>query len=353
MRKLVSKKLIKYLLIGIPVALILWFFLLRPKQLTALVRRVPVENKVVSSSVSASGQVKAEEQANLTFMSAGKITNISIKKGDTVKQGELLAYIDGSTQYQTSQAYQDARDVALRNKDLFVEDREANITALGGEDNYNIKLRQLDELISQAEATYQAQLSVLRNSYIYAPFDGTIIDVNKKVGETAVVGETVMTLANMDKFIFEISIDQEDYGYIKLGQPAKIKLDSYGSFEFDTKVAQVPLTANAVTGVFDIEIPLSGNPEHPLAIGMSGDAYIYVLTTKTEVRALTIDEIFYDVSDEPFVWVVENGKLKQLPVELGVEGDIYTEIKTDVSEVVVPAEENQKLTEGYTAKIIN
>jgi len=347
------KKIVKYLLIGIPLASILWFFLLRPKQLTALVRRVSVENKVVSRSVSASGQVKAEEQADLTFMSAGKITKVLVNKGDAVKQGEPLAYIDGSTQFQTSQAYKDARDIALRNKDLFEEDREANITALGGEDEYNIKLRQLDELISQAEATYQAQLSVLRNSYIYAPFDGTIIEVDKKVGETAVVGESVMTLADMDKFIFEISIDQEDYGYIKLGQPAKIKLDSYSSYEFETKVAQVPLTANPVTGVFDIEIPLSGDAEHQLAIGMSGDAYIDVLSTTSEVRALTIDEIFYDVTDEPFVWVEENGKLKQLPVELGVEGDIYTEIKTDVSEVVVPAEENQKLTEGYTAKIIN
>lgn len=353
MRKIVSKKIIKYLLIGIPVALLLWTFFLRPKQLTALVRKVEVENRVVARTVSASGQVKADEQANLTFMSSGKISSISVKKGDEVKQGQLLAYLDGSTQFQTSKSFRDARDIALRNKDLFVQEKDANVTALGGEDAYNIKLRQLDELISQAEASYQAQLSVLSNSYIYAPFDGTIIDVNKKVGETAVVGEAVVTLANMSKFVFEISIDQEDYGFIKLGQPAKITLDSYSSYDFITAVDQVPLTANPATGVFDIEIPVTGDQEHPLAIGMSGDAYIDVLTTGKEVRALTIDEIFYNVSDEPFVWIVENGKLKMLPVELGTEGDIYTEILTDVSEVVVPAEENQKLTEGYTAKIIN
>ena len=353
MRKLVSKKIIKYLLIGIPVALLLWTFFLRPKQLTALVRKVEVENRVVARTVSASGQVIADEQANLTFMSAGKITSISVKKGDAVKQGELLAYLNGSAQFQTSKSFKDARDIALRNKDLFVQEKDSNVTALGGEDAYNIKLRQPDELISQAEAAYQAQLSVLGNSYIYAPFDGTIIEVNKKVGETAVVGETVVTLANMNKFIFEISIDQEDYGFIKLGQPAKINLDSYGTYDFVTAVDQVPLTANPVTGVFDIEIPIMGDQEHLLAIGMSGDAYIDVLTTGSEVRALTIDEIFYDVSDNPFVWIVENGKLKMLPIELGAEGDIYTEILTDVSEVVVPAEENQKLTEGYTAKIIN
>ena len=55
MPKFTLKKLIKYLLIGIPVALILWFFLLRPKQLTSLVRKVETENRIVSRTVSASG----------------------------------------------------------------------------------------------------------------------------------------------------------------------------------------------------------------------------------------------------------------------------------------------------------
>ena len=353
MPKFTLKKFVKYLLIGIPIALILWFFLLRPKQLTSLVRKVEVENRVVSRTVSASGQVKADEQANLTFISAGKISEILVEKGEDVKQGQLLAYLDGSTQFQTSQSYKDARDVTIRNKELYEKEKETNIKSLGGEDAYNIKLRQLNELVSQAEASYKAQLSILNNSYIYAPFDGTIIEVNKKAGETAVIGETVITLANMSKFTFEISIDQEDFGYIKLGQAAKINLDSYDSFDINTKIDQLPLTADSATGVFDIEIPITGDAEHGLAIGMSGDAYIDVLSTGKDVRALTIDEIFYDLSDNPYVWIVENGKLKKLYTELGVEGDIYTEIKTDVKEVVVPAEDNRKLTEGYFAKIIN
>ena len=353
MPKFTFKKILKYVLVGIPLAFVVWFFLIKPKQLTSLVRKVEVENRIVSRTVSASGQIKADEQADLTFMSVGKIAEIPVKKGSEVKKGQLLAYLDYSTQFQTTQSYKDARDVTLRNMELYEQEKETNIKSVGGEAAYDIKLRQLKELVSQAEASYQAQLFTLNNSYIYAPFDGTVIDVNKKVGETSVVGEKIITLANMNKFIFEISIDQEDYGYVKLGQPARINLDSYASFDFNTKVDQLPLTADPTTGVFDIEIPVNGDTERRLAIGMTGDAYIDVLSTGENVRALTIDEIFYDVSDSPFVWVVENAKLKRLPVELGIEGDLYTEIKTDVREVVIPAEDNQKLTEGYFAKIIN
>jgi multidrug efflux pump subunit AcrA (membrane-fusion protein) len=211
----------------------------------------------------------------------------------------------------------------------------------------------MDEQISQAEASYQAQLGVLANSYIYAPVDGTITTIKKKVGETAVTGETVIQIADLDNYIFEISIDQEDYGYIKTGQPVRIELDSYASYNFNTILTEMPFIATPTTGVFDIKIPVKGDDQHKLAIGMLGDAYIDVLTTESEVKVLTIDEIFYDNSDNPYVWVVDNGKLKKLPIELGAEGDIYTEIKTEVQEVVVPAEENQKMVEGYFAKIIN
>lgn len=353
MGKIIRKKIIKFILIGIPLALGVWFFLLRPKQLTSMVRRVEVENKVVNRTVSAKGSVKADNQADMTFISSGKIAYISVEKGDVVKKGQPLTYLDTSVQNQTVQSYKDARDVALRNKDLFEEQKDANITALGGEDEYDIKLRQLDEYISQAEAAYQAQVSLLKNSYIYAPFDGTVVSVNKKVGETAVTGETIITLADLNAFVFEISIDQEDYGYIKMDQPVRIKLDSYEGYEFITKVSELPLTADAVTGMFDIEIPIEGDNEHNITVGMLGDSYIDVLSTEDGVRALTIDEIYYDISDEPFVWIVVDGKLKKLPVELGVEGDIYTEIMTEVGEVFVPAVDGQKLTEGYTARIIN
>lgn len=347
------KKVIKYALIGAPILLVLWFFFLRPKQLTSLVRKVPVEKRVIFRTVSASGDVKAENQADLTFTSAGKISDIAVKKGDFVKKGQLLAYLDSTSQSQTTQYYKDARDIALRNKELFMKERETNIRTLGGEDEYNIKLRQYDELISQAEAAFQAQVAILGNSYIYAPFDGTVIDVYKKVGETAVIGERVLTLADLNDYVFEISIDQEDFGLIKLGQTAKINLDSYENYDFNTTVTELPVAADAASGLFFIEIPVINEVEHPLAIGMLGDAYIDILKSDSDVASLTIDEIFYDLEDNPYVWVAENGKLKKLGVELGMEGDIYTEVKTDVSEVLVPAQENQKMTEGYNVRIIN
>ncbi|GIW69873.1 MAG: hypothetical protein KatS3mg101_0620 [Patescibacteria group bacterium] len=312
-----------------------------------------VEKRVITKTVSASGEVKSKNQADLTFTSAGKISDILVKSGDVVKKGQLLAYLDSSSQSQTTQYYKDARDIALRNKELFIKERETNIRSLGGEDEYNIKIRQMDELISQAEAAYQAQVALLNNFYIYAPFDGTVVDVYKKVGETAVLGERIMTVADMNNFVFGLSIDQEDFGLVRLGQTAKINLDSYENFDFKTTVTELPVAANATSGSFYIEIPIKDAPEHPLAIGMSGDAYIDILTSDREVSSLTIDEIFYDLEDNPYVWIAENRKLKKRFIEIGLEGDIYTEVKTDVTEVLVPAQENQKMVEGYNIRIIN
>lgn len=348
-----KKRILKYSLIGALLVAVVWYFFIRPSSLISIVKRVEVKNIVVTRTVSANGEVKAKKQASLSFMSSGRIISINVSEGDTVKAGQLLAYIDTSAVRETVQSYKDARDLALRTKELFIRQKDTNVETLGGEGAYNIKLKYYEEALSQAEAAYQAQVAIMANSYIYSPFEGTVTKISKKVGETAVAGEKVLEIADLNSYYFEVSVDQEDFGYLKKGQSVSITLDSYDKYSFKSTIEKTPVTADAVTGSFVLEIPIAEDNEHTLASGMTGDAYVEVLSTNKSVNALTIDEIFYDTANNPYVWVVENGKIKKLNIFLGVEGDLYTEIKTDIKEVYVSAVENQKIIEGYSARIIN
>ena len=53
-----------------------------------------------------------------------------------------------------------------------------------------------------------------------------------------------------------------------------------------------------------------------------------------------------------YVWIVENNTLVKLPIEIGLEGDIYTQVKTDLSnkEIVVPLSSGDKVEEGAKVK---
>jgi len=88
---------------------------------------------------------------------------------------------------------------------------------------------------------------------------------------------------------------------------------------------------------------------------MTGE--INIITEKTEgaVPSLIFNEISYDEDSNPYVWVVESKKIKKLPIEIGLEGDLYTEVKTDLTgkSIVVPATESVEIQEGFIPKIIN
>lgn len=331
------------------------FFFAKRFTTSVEVRKIEVKNRVVKRSVSASGSVRSRNEVDLSFPLVGTVRSIYVLEGDGVKKGNLLANLDTSTQYQSSQAYKDARDITLRQRDLFEEERDANETALGGKDSYEIKLREYNESVSKAEATYQSSLGTLSKSYIYAPFDGTVVEVAVEESETVSAGTKIIKIADLDSMLFEIEVDQEDYGLLKIDQEVEINIDAYPDTLFKGKINYLPLFADSSTDNFVIKIDFESSNGHELRLGLLGDAYIIIDKTKTEVPSITFNEISYDIDDNPSVWVLDGKKVKELPIEIGLEGDIYTEIKTDLTgkTVVVPAKESLEIEDGFGAKVIN
>jgi len=352
-KKSISKK-IRTVVIVILVILGIFTYFNRKSSLTVLVRRVGVENREVRKTVSASGVVKSSNQADLSFAATGNVLKFNVSENDSVKKGQLLAYMDSSLQYQTAKSYKDARDIRLRQKELFEEEERVNTNLLGGETSYKIKLREYEEALSQAEAAYQAQLSVLRNYSIYAPFDGTVVSVNYKEGEVAVAGAPVISLANLNDIVFEVVLDQEDYGSVKQNQDVEIELDAYSDKIFKGNVNVLPLYADESKGGFVVKSSFETNGETAM-VGMTGDEFMITEKTDGQVPSLIFNEIAYDESDNPFVWILEGRKVRKYPIEIGLVGDIYVEVKTDLSDktILVPATEGIDIKEGFIAKVLN
>lgn len=322
---------------------------------TVMVKPVQIQNKVIEKTVSASGKVKSQNSAELSFNTTGRIQNINVKKGDTVQKGQLLAYLDANSVSQSVQTYKDARDIAIRDKELFIDSYEDDKDAIGGSVQYDINIRRYDEKISQAEAAYNAQKDSLRNSYIYAPFTGVIVDVQKEIGENSSLGQTVFKLENLNNVIFEIELDQEDYGLVKLGQTAIVELDAYSNIQYGGKVSLLPMYANGNGGSnFIVEITLDPAKENTPLVGMTGDAKI--ITSKTEeVSALLYDEILFDDEDKPYVYVLNNstGLVEKQIIEIGLEGDIYTEVKSNLEkQIITGINDDIEVKEGYKAKLV-
>lgn len=358
-----SKKLLIILLSVVLILVGLGFYYFKFVAGIVSVDKTEMVNRKIIKTVSASGKIKSENEANLSFRASGKINKILFEKGDKVNQNDVIATLDKTSTVSSIKSYKDALDIKLRDRDLFLQQYQDDKGALGGDREFDISLRRLNEQISQAEATYKAQSYQVNDYEIRSPINGILLDVVKKEGEVASINEIIAKVANPDTVIFETDIDQEDFGQIALNLPAKINLDPYDGKEFTGTITKLPLFANLAgenIDQFTIEITMDKATD-PILIGMKGDTDISVKQSETEVPSLLFDEIFdeadkenYDIKKK-YVWILDNNILKKEYIETGLEGDIYSEIKSDLTgkTIVVPINKTDKLEDGKKAKISN
>ena len=350
----------KYVIWGIIILLIslgVYYFFIKEK--SVLATKIDIETTTVEKSVSANGQVSSLNHAELSFGTTGRVLSINVTKDQKVQKGALLGQIDSASAYQTLQALDDTVDIAKREKDEFIiEYSNGEKRDDYGQRKYVETIRKLDEIIHQAESSYKAQLSSLSNTAIRAPFSGTIIDVTKDASESSALGERVFTIVDTDNMYFEADLEQEDFGFIREGQSVEVSLDSYEEQEkfFKGTVTTIPQFINSDNSIL---IKISIEPSDvPVLYGMNGEARI-IIDNKENVSAVTFDQVFTDDNGDNFVWIIEkeNGtdRLKKKPIEVGLEGDVYTEILTDLNgyTVVIPATNDIEFKEGLKVSVEN
>ena len=347
------KKYIKWIIgLAILVLVVIGIVVIRRNGSAVSVEKIEVKNTVVRKTVSASGVVKAENQVDLAFPTTGTLEEISVDEGDSVTRGQLIAYIQNTDTQQAAQAAKKTLDAAEKDLDIYKENYSSNPDAVGGEDEYYLNIKKLQDLVQKAEANYNSTLAAHSKTLLYAPFDAEVIDVYKNEYEVVAIGETIIKLANLDKEFFEISVDQEDFGLVKVDQKAEISLDSYEDKVFDGQVSKFTKYIDEETKDFIVEIAINEADKEKILLGMEGDTNIVVEKTEVEVPALVFDQV-YSSNGDSYVWVVEKGTIKKFPVKVGLEGDIYTQIKTDLSDktLVMPIESTD-IKEGKKADIV-
>jgi HlyD family secretion protein len=153
----------------------------------------------------------------------------------------------------------------------------------------NIDLAQAN-IESATEALKMAQI-VLGYTVVRAPFDGVILVRQAELGEVAMPGTPIVTLADLDHVWLRAYINETDIGKVRYGQPATITTDTYpgkkyrGRISFISSSAEftpksVETHAERVTLVYRIRIDID-NPTHELVPGMPADGEMVALPPGT------------------------------------------------------------------------
>ncbi len=137
----------------------------------------------------------------------------------------------------------------------------------------------------QAKAAVDEAESVLADLTVKAPGKGVVTTKITNPGEVTAAGSPLFTLVDLDDLYLKVFVPEKDIGRLKLGQKAKIHLDSMpgqpldgtvktiaARAEFTPKEVQTP--DERVKLVYAVKIYLDENPGHAVTPGIPADAVI-------------------------------------------------------------------------------
>jgi HlyD family secretion protein len=190
--------------------------------------------------------------------------------------------------------------------------------------------------VAQAKAAADRTAEDLANATIRAPITGTVltrdVEVGSPVSSILNLGANatlVMTIGDIDQVFVRGKVDEADIGRVRLGQPARIRVETFKDKTFNGRVTQISPMGVEKDNVTNFEVRVSiDNPGKELKANMTANAEIVL---EEHANALIVPEsaVSYDAQKNAFVNVVspgaKNGR-KKVQVKVGVGNGTKIEV---------------------------
>lgn len=293
---------------------------------------VTVQSMELRQGIAISGPIKAVNSAFVKAKVAGELQDLTVREGDVVKAGQILARVD-STEYQArvrqaqqqAQAAQAQVDIAKRNFDnnnALVNQGFISKTALESS-SANLAAAQASYRAAQAGADVASKS--LADTVLRAPIGGQIAQRLAQPGERVAVDARVLEIVDLSRLELEASLGPADSLDVKVGQTAQIRVEgSAGTLA--AKVSRI--NPSAVAGSRAVLAYLSLEPNTGLRQGLFGQGQLQTGTLQGLV--LPLSAVRTD-KPQPYVQLVANGVVEHVAVEVlgrgDVEGVTYAAVK--------------------------
>jgi HlyD family secretion protein len=224
--------------------------------------------------------------------------------------------------------------VAVAEADL-ADKQEALNELLNGADPNDIAAAQANVLSAQA---------TIDSLTLKAPFDGEVLQVNFRPGDSANTNEAALLLANRSQLHVDVSVDESDISQVSPGDAATLTVDALPDLALTGKVGQVVRFGETVNGLVKYTVRVDFDEVDPqVLIGMTVNASI-VTDTVEGALAVPIYAVQQDEVDEYVNRVKADGTYEKVKVVSGsvqdndlvvVTGDLQA---GDVVQVVAASE---------------
>jgi HlyD family secretion protein len=204
------------------------------------------------------------------------------------------------------------------------------------------KLKQARAQVQQSQASLKQLEEQLGYTTIVAPMDGVILSRDVEIGDAVssilVLGSTatlVMTEGDTTEVYVQGKVDEADIAHVYMGQPARIKVESFRDRPFYgkvTKIAPMGVEKDNVT-TFEVRVSIN-NPGGELKANMTANAEI-LMDEHKDVLTVPENAVSYDNQKNAFVQIPDKEQKegwRKVSVKVGLSNGSATEIISGLKE---------------------
>jgi HlyD family secretion protein len=361
-------------------------------------RSAEIQWRAAENNVNAAKNQHLSALATLRRMQA----DLKLTEAEYQRSAEMVeAGVFSKSQFDTAKSRLDGARATVEAQQAQIEQltfqiKDAEAAVRRSESSYNSLAERVNATRSQLRNVQDLLVKTVKKS----PIDGVVSSLPVREGEFVLANfnsSPLMTIADMSDVNVEVKVDETDIANVKLGQPAKVKVDALGETEIAGEVIEIGHSAVTRSGQtiaqstnsqeakdFKVVIKLKAEQDtlNKLRPGMSATATV---TTDTRLNLLAIPIqalVIKDLNEErnkankkpgqpeppappkdqaakkreevQGVFIVKDGKATFVEVKTGITGETDIEVLSGLNEkdqiVIGPFRQLRNLSTGTAVK---
>ncbi len=270
------------------------------------------------------GQVEPSDVVYLYPKMAGEVTQVYVKAGETVYEGQPICDID-TKQVENARLSLEAAEQSLRDAQTNLSRQQALFSA---GDISSAVYEQAQTQATNARINYDtAKLNYdnqVEYSHITATISGKVEICDVEVHDNVSAQNLIAVISGEGSKSVTFSVPEKIADQLHPGDA--VTIEKNGS-EYVGTVNEVSSMIDAATGLFKIKASV----ENGDALPTGSSAKLYVTSDKQEnVMTIPVDSVYYSGGDA-YVYTYDNGTVHQVPVEVGIYDSQLAQILSGIS----------------------
>jgi membrane fusion protein (multidrug efflux system) len=283
-----------------------------------------VEPGTLEQSLPLTGSLAPLNEATVKAKVAGELVAVTVREGESVKQGQVLARVD-LTEVGARVAAREA-DVAAAKALLVWTEKNRNQQKALLEKSF-ISQNAFDNVQSNYEVAAaklraaEAELVLARKSQgdavLVAPFSGIVSLRHAQPGERVALDAKVVSIVDLSRLQLEASVPPSAIGQVRVGQTMNFRVEGFGEREFAGRIERINPSATAGSRSISVYAVID-NSEGLLRGGMFAQGAL-TLSRIDNALAAPASAVREEIG-QTFVYAIEGGVIRRKNVKVGAPG---------------------------------